>query len=214
MLQPILADIDSIIGLIVVAVWILGWILKVISGQNQKGPPVANRPRPAARPRDEKLQDEIDIFIQEVGPKKQTRRPPAKATGQQRPQSTPGKAAARAPQRRPRPGEEIATRHVADSEKKLGTGVKQHLQQHMAERVSRETAAHLQHNVDKSVAEHLGQRSGESQAKVPATAADAAKPPQEGRYAELFRSQANLRQAMVVNLILSPPPGRKPRPSR
>jgi hypothetical protein len=222
----LLADIENVIGVIFVIIWIMAWLMKLVGTQKQKTPPVANRPRPPARPRDERLQNEINIFIQEVGSNKGARRPPTStsprpavppkpATGGQRtrkppaPQTAPPKPA---PQRI-RPGQEISSRQVVQPEKDLGNAVQQHLRQHMAERVAREASVFLKDKVEASVTSHLGTSSTAAAPGVPPPppASGKAAGVQAARYAELFRNAAGLRQAMVVNLILSPPPGRKPR---
>lgn len=232
MFPPIVAiEVDTILGFVFVVVWVIAWLFKLATGQTQKGPPVPNRPRPPARPRDENLQDEIDIFIQEVGPKKATRRPPA-ATGRPpatakpgtagpKPQPQPAKTSAPATRpapRRVRPGEEISSRRMPDTEQSMGAGVKQHLSQHMAERVSKEAAAYLQPKVEQSVTEHLGRSTtaGVAQLTVPAPATAVSRNAMHsgGGFTELFQNPTSLRQAMVISLILSPPPGRKPRPTR
>ncbi len=69
-LAPILADGDAIIGAIIFLITVVGWVANLVSNKNQKGPPVANRPRPPQRPRDEKLQQEINIFIEDAGGQK------------------------------------------------------------------------------------------------------------------------------------------------
>ena len=64
---PVLADHDAVIAVIVALITVVGWIANLISNKNQKTPPAANRPRPPARPRDERLQKEINIFMEETG---------------------------------------------------------------------------------------------------------------------------------------------------
>jgi hypothetical protein len=228
---PLLAfkiDAETIIGVVVVAFWFLSWLIKLVSGQNQKTPPVGNRPRPPVRPRDERLQNEIDVFIKEVGPKKPAR--PPQPTPERR--AAPVQAAARkkkepqtqaAPlppsppaQKRVRPGQQIASRQAPVSGD-LGKGVKQHLQQYMAEKISREVEAHLQHNINKSVSQHLGPDTTTGQVAQPAPILNEVAQPVGGRaasLAELFRNPSNLRQAIVVNLILSPPIVRQHRTKR
>src|SRR5262245_32610537 len=154
-LTPLLADVEKILGAVVVIFWIVGWLIKLVATQNQKNPPVANRPRPPARPRDERLQEEIDIFIQEVSPQRTPPRRPAPQSARPAPPparptpptarrkpivATPAPPAPPKPPRRVRPGEEIATR-AAPVTQDLGTGVKQHLTQYMADKVSQEVAA-------------------------------------------------------------------------
>jgi hypothetical protein len=222
----LLADIENVIGAIFVIFWIVAWLMKLLGAQKPKTPPIVNRPRPPARPRDERLQEEIDVFIQQVASKKGARRPPAAtparppalpkqpASGQrprkapvpQKPPETP------APQRI-RPGQEISTRQVVRPEKDLGNAVQQHLRQHMAERVAQEASVFLKDKVDQSVTSHLGASPiAASPGSAPAASASGTATGAPAiRYSELFRNSAGLRQAMVIKLILSPPPGRKPR---
>src|SRR5438309_11605891 len=91
------ADADTVIATIVALITIVGWIINLVSNKNQKGPPVANRPRPAARPRDERLQDEINIFIQDAGGQRSrpaASRPTASAGSAARPAASRPPAAA------------------------------------------------------------------------------------------------------------------------
>ena len=44
-LAPVLAADDFIVGVIIFLLTIVGWVINLISSKNQKGPPVANRPR-------------------------------------------------------------------------------------------------------------------------------------------------------------------------
>ncbi|MGE5191654.1 MAG: hypothetical protein ACM3U2_04075, partial [Deltaproteobacteria bacterium] len=106
------------------------------------------------------------------------------------------------PARRPRPGEEIATRHAPMTET-LGTSVKQHLSQHMTDRVSQEAQQRLAPRVGEKVAEDLG-------TPVTTGAGRPAAPPasRAERFAELLRSPSGVQQAVVMNLILSPPVSR------
>src|SRR5579864_2467657 len=84
-LAPILADVDAVIGVIIFLITVVGWVANLVSSKNQKGPPVANRPRPPQRPRDERLQQEINIFIEDSGAQK-------KKTATGRPAVPPGRA--------------------------------------------------------------------------------------------------------------------------
>jgi hypothetical protein len=205
---PILADAEAVIAVIVILVTIIGWVANLVSNKNQKGPPVANRPRPPARPRDDRLQEEISIFIEDAGgarsrqgrgsgPARQTqasRTPPGK-----RPLQSPPKK----PGRRPRPGEEIATRQAPISET-LGTGVKQHVSQAMTERVSQEVQQRLASRVEEKVTEDLGTPVTTGAARASSAPGPAA-PARPERFAELLRNRSGIQQAIVMNLILSPP---------
>jgi hypothetical protein len=209
------ADADAIIAAIVALITIVGWIANLVSNKNQKGPPVANRPRPPVRPRDDRLQQEINIFIEEAGPnrpKPAERRPVVPASrpvsGASRPPAQgkakpPAASASRKPARRPRPGDEIATRQSPVSES-LGAGVKQHVSQNITDRVAQEMQQRLTSRVEQKVQEDLGPpvTAGLSTRTPPVT--PAAQPDRARRFAELLRNPATLQQAIVVNLILSP----------
>lgn len=132
----LLADLENVIGILFVVFWIVAWVLKLVASQAQKGPPATVRPKPSNRPGDDRLQEEIDIFISEVSPKKPARRPPAaqppvpvKPNRARKPplkQTTENRTPASETPRK-RPGQAIAQRHMAGGEK-LGEGVQQHLQ--------------------------------------------------------------------------------------
>jgi hypothetical protein len=207
---PILADAEAVIAVIVILVTIIGWVANLVSNKNQKGPPIANRPRPPARPRDERLQEEISIFIEDAGGQRSRQGSRGGAAARQTPASRnppakrPAAAPPKKPARRPRPGEELATRHAPVTET-LGTAVKQHLSQSMSERVTQEVQQRLAPRVDEKVAQDLG-------AAVTTGAARAAPPslPRVGpeRFAEFLRNRSGVQQAIVMNLILSPPVSR------
>jgi hypothetical protein len=211
--NSVLADAEGIGAAIVILITIVGWIANLVSNKNQKGPPVANRPRPPARPRDGRLQQEINVFIEEVGGQRSRQTPPRPAVPasrpaggtarnpqpeKNRPATAPGP---RQPARRPRPGEEIATRHAPVTES-LGTGVKQHLSQHMADRVTQDVQQRLAPRVEEKVAQDLGVALNTGSAPSTTSALPAAR---AERFAEMLRTRSGMQQAIVMNLILSPP---------
>src|SRR5258708_5799082 len=221
---PILADLEGVGAVILAVITVIGWIASLVSNKNQKGPPVANRPRPPVRPRDDRLQQEINIFLEETGGKR-TKPPPtrpvsAPARGTPAAARTPGAgtpaakgrppaAPARKPARKPRPGQEIATRTAPVSDT-LGTGVKQHLSQNMNERVSQEAQQRLAQRTEEKIELDLGApvNAGASGRAMPAAPATGGQPAlQSARLAELLRNRTSVQQAIAVNLILSRPPG-------
>ncbi len=105
-----------------------------------------------------------------------------------------------------RPGETLASRPAPMTDT-LGTGVKRHLSQHMADRVSQEAQQRLAPRVEEKAMADLGSTSS----VAPSTAASAATV-RADRFGELLRNPANIRQAIVLNLILSPPPARAGKP--
>jgi hypothetical protein len=89
----------------------------------------------------------------------------------------------------------------------LGAGVKQSLSQHMVDRVSQEVQQRLAPRVDERVAADLGPSlSSAASTRAPALPAAASPTVRADRFGELLRTPANVRQAIVLNLILSAPP--------
>ncbi|HEY2251377.1 MAG TPA: hypothetical protein VGH74_09965 [Planctomycetaceae bacterium] len=217
-LIPVLAADDFIVGFIIFLLTVVGWVINLISSKNQKGPPVANRPRPPLRPRDEKIQQEINIFLEDAGGKN-------KKGAAARPAATAARSAASQPKRKSmaqtgkpgrkaRPGESLAGRPAPLTET-LGTGVKQHLSQHMADRVSQEVQQRMAPRVEEKALADLGPTmSSGAPMRAPALPAAVSATVRADRFAEMLRNPAHVRQAIVLNLILSPPPAlaRKPRP--
>jgi hypothetical protein len=223
-LAPVLADADGIIALIIGLITVVGWIANLVSNKNQKGPPVANRPRPPVRPRDDRLQQEINIFMEEAG--SQRGKPAQPGPNQGRPAAPAGRAVggvprnlpqaksrppvaapAKKPVRRPRPGADMATRQAPVTES-LGAGVKQHLNQYMSEKVSQEVQQRLAPRVEEKMDRDLGTpvTTGASARGMPAPP-PAIPPARAVRFGEMLRNPATVQQAIIMNLILSPPPG-------
>jgi hypothetical protein len=218
---PLLAaiEIQAIVAVIVLIFWVVSWLIKQVAAQNRRTPPVGNRSKRTGRERDESVQQEIDIFIQELAPQSgqdKPAKPPAERPRPQQPASKkasrreglanrggrresqkPSTSTAGESSRRNRPGEEFASRHAPVSAD-LGANVTQHLKEYMADKVSQEVNLHLQQRVRDSVADHLGTASPPV-AAAPSTARGAL------AIGALLRDPDNLRQAMILNLILTRP---------
>jgi hypothetical protein len=208
--DPVLADGEGIGAAITILIIVVGWIANLVSNKSQKGPPVASRPRPPARTRDERLQQEISIFIEDAGGQRsrQTARPGLPAAGSRNPPAAKrAPAPAKKTARCPRPGEEIATRHAPVTEA-LGTGVKQHLSQHMTERVAQEVQQRLAPRVEEKVAEDLGPPVTTGASRPTTAPQGVPSVPRPERLAEILRSRTGLQQTIALNLILSPPVSR------
>lgn len=65
--QPILsaAPLETIIGIAVFAVSIIAWIVNMVNEKNQQNPR-GQAPKPRPRPHDDRFQNEIDMFLNEV----------------------------------------------------------------------------------------------------------------------------------------------------
>jgi hypothetical protein len=109
-----------------------------------------------------------------------------------------------------KPGAEFADRHRA-GRADLGSNVRSHLAEHMQTgTVDSSVQRHLAHNVNQSVVEHLGDTGGASPTAGTAatvlrrrTSADAA------GILHLLRSRQGIRQAILLNEILSRPKSRR-----
>jgi len=154
--ETLLAAIDGsvIVYAIIIVIWLLSWVVKAIKGETAAGQP-GGRPHGAGRPRNKRLSDEINVFLEEVGGTRRGRRRPAP-----RPEDVPIEIVAdaeRPPQPEDvKPGEVIARRKGPGSDD-LGAEVRQHLKRHMAaDRVKNEVARDLGRGVQSSVTSHLG----------------------------------------------------------
>lgn len=83
----------------------------------------------------------------------------------------------------------------------IGSGVLQHTQEFMRDRLSTQVSADLKSGVAASVSEHLGSRAVDPSV---GTGPAAVHP-----LARALRDPANVRQALVLSLILGPPPARQ-----
>ena len=169
------ADIGGLLAIGFLLISFVGWIVNLINAQNP--PPAPNRgPQGGPRPRDRKVQNEIEQFLQEaMGQKKKggrreeiaadeieilepapQRRPPT-GRRQPTPQTPP-------PQRPPTPkrsnddGQAAASvRDTVISSADLGQGLASHVQEQMREHVSQDASRYLGDKVDQEVTLHLGQ---------------------------------------------------------
>ncbi len=229
-MQPLLAafDIGSLFAIAFLLISFIGWIMNLINSQNP--PPQPNRPPQPPQPRNRKVQTEIEDFLQQamgrrspqpqrpqpgqgdsggieiIEPQQQrrppSRRSPQKASAGPLPNATAGGAEPAA-----RPGDNIASRRsVASSD--LGKGVRSHLQQHMQPRVGQEAEQHLPHDVETSIAQHLGQfRAADSDTRrgvAPQIRSRAAVKGADHLIADL-RKRGGMRRAIILQEVLSKP---------
>lgn len=64
---PLFADAGGVVALLVLIFTVVGWLVNLANSQNNPPapPPPQNRPRPP-RPKANRVQNEIDIFLQDV----------------------------------------------------------------------------------------------------------------------------------------------------
>lgn len=204
------ADADAIVTIIAIVIGIISWIIKVISNAKQAGPPVAQKGRAPVRPRDDRLSQEISIFLEESAkpgadsrpskaPARPAQRPPPAAakSAKRRPAAAPPEQPAKKPPRRLVPGEEVASRHL-EPKRDLGDTVRKHVQEHLADNVAKEVSQHLKSRIGESVAEHLGTSGTPAPSSAPPTS-------KAQSLVQSLRNPETLRQGMIINLILSRP---------
>lgn len=219
----------EVISILFVVIAFLSWIFSVINGNKNQAPGPQANPRPQPRPpggnrRENELQAEINRFLKnvmgqkpddvielteddEVKPQRKPRLPApsqGKRAGAQPPsKKQPAQTEATA-DAGPRPGGRIAQRKGPGSQS-LGTGVQQHLAEHMQSRVVQQAQEHLSHGVAEKVQQDLGTFSGgEAKAAPPTTTAT--KPIMSASdITAMLRNPNSVRQAIVTSLILNRP---------
>lgn len=228
--QPILAKIDpeAIFAIVVALISFGSWVVNQINNAKGKNPglkPPVRRQRPVA-PRDEKLFQEINIFLEETqqrssgqqrrkGKPVLAQRPTAgqsapmgrqkgsdpKAKASQKPVAVPVAEARQA--HRP-PGGEIARRKLTGTEK-LGSQVREHISEMQKSRVEAKVSQDLRNHIASDVKAALGDSSITATTATTnlSTPASTTLPPQ--RVADFLRQPAHMRQAFLFSLILSPP---------
>ena len=232
---PVFAGIFDAIPVIFLIIAFIGWILNLVSGKNRpRRPAGAGRaddpPVRPLMPRDNRLQNEIDVFLREAqskgrnpddepvevveieeveelgeSPRRLTPRPQRQAELQR------AEAQARAQSARGshQPGANIANRKDPGSDN-LGSGIRQRVLQPMQEgRVVSNAQHHIGHSVDQSVSEHLGQFSADQRIINGAAKSKGDLPAVADSISNLFRDASGIRQAIILNEILTRPSSRR-----
>lgn len=219
--QPLLAfDLRFAIFLAFIAISIISWIMNQVKA-NQPPPAAPRKPPPAPRPRNDRIQQEIDTFLKEATGRRAppqrvevleaddieivgspaaapARRPPQrKPTAARRPVAPPPPIAA--PQR---PGQELAGRQLTSS-----SPIAQP-RSRMDERVAAQSAQNLPHSVDQSVARHLGVFAAESSTSTGTQARSGTRIARNSPAVSLLaalRTPAGVQQAVMMQEILQKP---------
>lgn len=226
-LIPILAAGGTAVSVLIALVSFAIWLWNQFNG-NQNPPLAGGRPQPrpqVGRP-DNELQNEIKRFLNNVMGQKQNpeeelevlvveedaaqRRKRAKSrsksesvkrkaeTDSSTPETSEGPGEAR-------PGGRIAQRKGPGSTT-LGSGVRQHLAEHMQEgRVTQQAQDFLGHGVGEKVQRDLGTFTGLTPAGAAATVTSSRQTATAISVAKLMRDPVSLKEAFVLNLILDRP---------
>jgi hypothetical protein len=203
----LLAAGESLVGLIIFAVTIAGWIINIVNQYSQKKPVVPPpRPRPPAPPQAQRQQNpltrEIDTFLQEQRTDRKRKRSQDRQRKEPAARQTPPPPPPQEPARRP-VGGTISARHVQTSN--LGAGVRDSVQEHITSKpLSRTVSQDMAPQIANSVNEHLGlftaagaMTEPDRKATQSQTAGDA--------LLGMFRNPVSIKQAMVMNMILTHP---------
>jgi hypothetical protein len=225
---PLLADVGQVLSVLFVIIAFVSWLWNVINGNKGNAPPAAAgraQPPPGGQRVEKDLQAEINRFLKNVMGQ------PADDDGDSRegieddelkprPRPRP-KRAAEAPPRLatlrttdeedstnqgPHPGGRIAQRKGPGSSN-LGSDVRQHLAEHMQDRLTKQAQEHLGHGVADKVQHDLGRFTGADQQRsgqAPTIAAAQLSATATG-VAQMMKDPAGLKQAFVLNLILNRP---------
>lgn len=212
---PLFAD-ANVVSFIIFIVMAIGWLINQLSGKAQAPrPPVQRGKPPRPRPDRERLQDEIDVFIQEVtGQRTQSPAAPSNAELARR-RKRPETAAPQPPQPqaqtpRKRPGEDLAGRRSLVNQN-LGTGVRTSVdellgsERNLANKVKQDIAP----RVGEEVASHLGSFGGSSRAQASAASTPDGSRTTAQRLKQVFHQPENVRQAILINAILTRPQRRR-----
>ena len=212
----------EVISLLFVIVAFLSWLFSVINGQKAPGGGARPNPPPGGRRPEKDLQAEINRFLKNAmgqnkdvdelevleddeppRPKPKPKRVPNAAAAQRPPAKRPPEAESSA--QGPRPGGRIAQRKGPGSTG-LGSGVREHLAEHMQDRVTKQAQQHLAHGVAEKVEHDLGKFSVNDQRSSAAAVVTERQPSiTASAVAEIVRDPATLKQAFVMNLVLTRP---------
>lgn len=224
-LIPILAAGGTAISVLFLVIAFISWLWNVFNS-NQNAPAAGRRPQPQP-PGGKKLEaelqaeikrflnnvmgqkpepeDELEVLVveEEVEPQRPRQKPRSKAEAAKRKSAAAATKAAPAGSEGPdeaRPGGRIAQRKGPGSTT-LGSGVRQHVAEHMQEgRVRQQAEAHLAHGVAEQVEKDLGTF---STVGLPSTKSD--RPNPAAAVVKMMRDPVGVKQAFVLNLILNRP---------
>jgi hypothetical protein len=219
--MPVFAvELGAIVTLVVLVIGFISWIMNQVGGGARPAPPGAGQRR--AQPQQDRLQEEIEKFRRELrggtpaGTRVQVRdeRPPKRPASATMPSRTPIQQPSPAVQKEaaPKQGSRIQSRRPLSS-KTRGTGLKSTLAEtpNHAHRVGSLVERHLQPDIEQRVKHDLGTfGSGTlSDQAEESAAATGRKSLSAHDIASLLRSPTDIRRAILISEILSPPKARR-----
>jgi len=222
--DPVLAaDIGGLGCVAVIVMMFVGWIMNLINN-NKNRPAQAARRQAGRRPREggERLQSEIDNFLQEVGGGRRQAEVEAEEFDDLEIELVPEEEQVRRPRRRrqqsqpakrkSRPAEQVKTplseRHLETTAAStdLGGGLREHQQEFLQDdHISEEVVGGLGRRTGGGAAQRkTARRRDVNPEAVRGTAAS-----MSSGIVDMLRNPATVRQAIVISEILSPPKSRR-----
>lgn len=198
---PIIAAIDIrlIFWIIIGIVSFVSWLSKKLKENQEK----VGMARPE---KDDAIRNEIDSFLQDVlgtKPEKKPRRQQPNEgdfleIAEDEPRRKQQRKRKKTLQRKPRQQKNIEDRTVGQSASVFGTDLKKHTSEHLEQEQFKED---IGHDVDQSVSSHLGASSFSGGDIELISSSDQLRTD----IIKMFQNPADVRKAIVLNLILTPP---------
>jgi Skp family chaperone for outer membrane proteins len=188
--------------IVFLVIGLISLIRTMNQAKNQNQKPQANRGD--APPRRQKVQNEIEAFLTEVKSAANTAAPDQQQqqAERKRAQQLRRQQAQRARQAR----QQSRPAQAKTSQRSLGSGIGDHvasyISQHVEEYVDSKVDDKVEANIVRNVDRHLGNRSTEMPA---ATTASSGEQKVSSRFRELLKSREGIRQAILLNEILTRP---------
>lgn len=178
----------TIIIIVMAVISFISWILKLV---NEKAQHKAPRPAVPNRPaRDDRFEQEIDAFLQQVGGRRAVRREHEEVAIEVVPESELRER--QAAERRERKLSSIEDRHVETSQ--LGSAVRALHYEGLESKVEQDVGNHIGAAVEADLGEAVARENSASQPPAPVRADD---------IVSLLRDPAGVRRAIIVNEILT-----------
>lgn len=210
---PLFADVSGAIAIIVFLLTGMSWLFNQLSAKAQQQQPPVPRPGRPVRPRQDRVQEEIDVFLRDMNAARARQKSvaaQAEAATRRRSQSENASVSAPPPAppsntKRRVPGEEIAARRPP-VDRNLGQGVRSSVAELLGgeRNLQSKVQEDLKPRVGESVASHLGTFTATAK---PVEAPAKAKRSAAQNLRAIFRNPENVRRAVLINAVLSRPKG-------
>jgi hypothetical protein len=201
----------NLIYIVIGTITLIGYVMNFVNSRTQQKPPQNRGNRPPARPRNEKIQSEIEQFMRDqANRRKQGTTGASPAPPRPEPARAPAPQAKAVPRRvgkpqKPQPSQAAQPASArAGGSTQLGQSVREHVRSAMSERVQNQADKYLASNVDTLASHHLGHLKpglGDA-AAIPVTKAVALSPTE---ILKDLRTAEGVRKAFILNEILQRP---------